>query len=361
MRKNELAFLVLIFFFSTSTAWSQDKKADGLAMAVRMADSEIKQFPDPWTVDFNTKPVWNYTQGLIAQAMMKLWLVSKQNAYYQYAEKYALRFIAEDGSIREYKPEDFNIDAVNSGKFLFTLYENTKDERYLKAIRLLREQLRNQPRTEAGGFWHKLRYPNQMWLDGLYMGSPFYAQYAAFHKEPVLFDDVVRQFTIVHSHTWDKKTGLNYHAWARAYEMPSICNGESVGIVLFLMSLDHPDNKVIEAVQSAVKWFSDSKIYHTRIKTIPVKPEETSLRTVTTDRVVVEDPTAPPIWTRYYELETERPLFSDRNSERLYSLAEVSLERRSGYSWYTYAPKAALDKYPKWQKKWAPETNVLVK
>lgn len=141
-------------------------------------------------------------------------------------------------------------------------------------------------------------------------------------------------------------------AWARAFEPPSICNGESASVVLFLMSIDQPDQKIIESVQSAVKWFQDSKIYNTRIKTIQAPPEKSQWRTSTNDRVVVVDSLAPPIWTRYYELKTERPLFSDRNSKFLYSLAEVSRERRSGYSWYTYAPQEVLDKYPEWQKKW---------
>lgn len=148
-------------------------------------------------------------------------------------------------------------------------------------------------------------------------------------------------------------------AWARAFEPPSICNGESSGIVLFLMSLDKPDQKIVESVQAAVKWFQDSKIYHTRIKTIQAAPEKSQYRTSTEDRIVVEDLKAPPIWTRYYELGTRKPLFCDRNSKFLYSMAEVSRERRSGYGWYTYAPQEVLDKYPEWQKKWIPEKNVL--
>jgi PelA/Pel-15E family pectate lyase len=150
-------------------------------------------------------------------------------------------------------------------------------------------------------------------------------------------------------------------AWARAYEMPSICNGESVQIVLFLMNLDHPDKRIVEAVQQAVKWFNESKIYNTRIKTVPAPPEKTPYKINTIDRIVVIDSTAPPIWTRFYEIETEKPLFSDRNSKLLYSMAEVSRERRSGYGWYTYAPQNALDSYPAWQKKWAPDQNVLAK
>lgn len=143
-------------------------------------------------------------------------------------------------------------------------------------------------------------------------------------------------------------------AWARAFEPPSICNGESAPVVLFLMSIEKPDQKIIESVQSAVKWFQVSKIYNTRVKIVPASPEKSQWRTSTSDRVVVADSLAPPIWTRYYELGTEKPLFCDRNSKFLYSMAEVSRERRNGYAWYTYAPQEVLDKHQEWQNKWAP-------
>ncbi|HSD06463.1 pectate lyase [Flavobacterium sp.] len=148
-------------------------------------------------------------------------------------------------------------------------------------------------------------------------------------------------------------------AWARKFEPPSICNGESAQIVLFLMDIDNPNEKTINAIQSAVKWFSDSKIYNTRIETFKAPEFESKYKTVTDDRRVVTDSTAPPIWTRYYELNTEKPLFCDRNSEYLYSLAEVSRERRAGYAWYTYAPEKVLEKYHEWQRKWAPNDDVL--
>ncbi len=148
-------------------------------------------------------------------------------------------------------------------------------------------------------------------------------------------------------------------AWARAFEPPSICNGESSGVVLFLMSIDHPDKRIIQSVQSAVKWFHESKIHNTRMEVIRASTEESQWKTITTDKVVVNDTAAPPIWTRYYELQTHRPLFCDRNSKYLYSLAEVSRERRAGYAWYTYAPQEVLNRYPEWQQKWAPETDVL--
>lgn len=145
--------------------------------------------------------------------------------------------------------------------------------------------------------------------------------------------------------------------WARAFEPPSICNGESVAVVHFLMNIDKPDQRIIDAVEGAVKWFEKSKILYTKVETIQAPPEQSQYKTVTTDKVVVIDSLAPPIWTRYYELETERPLFSDRNSKFLYSMAEVSRERRAGYGWYTYGPQEVLKRYPKWQTKWASENK----
>jgi PelA/Pel-15E family pectate lyase len=150
-------------------------------------------------------------------------------------------------------------------------------------------------------------------------------------------------------------------AWARKFEPPSICNAESTEIVLFLMNIDNPNEKTIKSVQSAVKWFSDSKIYNTRIETFEAPAFDSKYHTkpVTIDRRVVIDSTAAPIWTRYYELISERPLFSDRHSMHLYSLANVGRERRVGYAWYTYNPEKVLVKYPEWQQKWAPFNNVL--
>jgi len=196
-----------------SFAQTQKKPINGLDMAVKMADSEIKHFPEPWMVDFNPKPVWNYTQGLVAHSMIKVWKENGNETLYNYAKTYADKFIDANGNIGGYKVDEYNIDCVNSGKFLFDVYEKTKDDRYLKAINHLRDQLRSQPRTSEGGFWHKQRYPYQMWLDGLYMGAPFLAQYASLMNEPVIFDDVVNQFLIVHKHTYNSKTGLNYHGW----------------------------------------------------------------------------------------------------------------------------------------------------
>jgi len=111
-------FLTAIFISAPEWLFSRSKGlASGLTLAVKMADSEMKQFPDPWTVDYNPKPVWNYTKGLIAQAMFRLWEDSGNKKYYDYAKSYADKMIDPTGFISEYKMEDYNIDRVNPGKY----------------------------------------------------------------------------------------------------------------------------------------------------------------------------------------------------------------------------------------------------
>lgn len=143
-------------------------------------------------------------------------------------------------------------------------------------------------------------------------------------------------------------------AKARAYELPSICNDEGAEITLFLMSLGNPSPEIINAVESAAKWFEESKIYGIRVEEINSTEVKFESRTSKTnkDKVVVKDANAPAIWARYYQLKTHKPFFSNRNGEILETMAEVDRERRIGYGWYTYRPQKVLNKLPKWQKKW---------
>ncbi|MEP6700106.1 MAG: glycoside hydrolase family 88 protein, partial [Bacteroidota bacterium] len=128
-------------------------------------------------------------------------------------------FVSEDGTIKTYKQDEYNIDNVNNGKLLLLLYRVTLKEKYLKAANLLREQLSHQPRTNEGNFWHKKIYPNQVWLDGLYMSQPFYAEYAWLAHEDSAFNDIADQFIRIESHTRNAKTGLLYHAWDESKQM----------------------------------------------------------------------------------------------------------------------------------------------
>ena len=189
-----------------------------LATAVKpyslwMADSEMKRFPESWMIDFSKKLKWDYCNGLELQAIYQVWQKTAEPRYFNYVKSYADTIIHQDGTITGYKPEDYNLDKLNSGKMLFDLYAITKEEKLKKAIDLLRNQIKNQPRTSDGGFWHKKVYPNQMWLDGLYMASPFLAEYASQFGEKGLYDEVANQILTVAKHTYDPKTGLYYHGW----------------------------------------------------------------------------------------------------------------------------------------------------
>lgn len=192
-------------------AMAQDKSKT--AWSVRMADSDIKRNPEAWMLDFAKKPFWGYCQGLVCLSLQKLWEYNGDIKYYEYVKKYADDLILADGTITTYDKEKYNIDAVNSGKILFAIYEKTKEAKYKKALDTLRDQMRSHPRTTEGGFWHKKHYPHQMWLDGLYMATPFLAQYAKVFQEPTLFDDVAKQILLIDRHNKNQVTGLYSHGW----------------------------------------------------------------------------------------------------------------------------------------------------
>ncbi len=180
--------------------------------SVRMADSVMARDPNPLTID-SEKPKWEYTQGLVLKGVFAVASRTGDPRYFDYARSYYDAMIDASGQIKTYDLAEYNIDRINPGKALFALYEKTKDEKYRKALLLLRRQLNEQPRTQEGGFWHKQRYPFQMWLDGLYMGSPFLAQYGAVFNEPADFDDVINQFVFMEKHARDPRSGLLYHGY----------------------------------------------------------------------------------------------------------------------------------------------------
>jgi PelA/Pel-15E family pectate lyase len=146
---------------------------------------------------------------------------------------------------------------------------------------------------------------------------------------------------------------------ARSYELPSITGGESADIVLFLMGIPNPSPQITDAIRHAVAWFNKSKMYGLRVQEIKAPRVQFMYHTADFDRVVVEDAKAPPIWARFYELGTGRPLFCNRDGKPVYSLAEVDRERRTGYGWYTYDPEKVLQSYPSWRKRWMPNSNNL--
>ena len=180
--------------------------------SVRMAESEMVRNPESWQVDFQPLLKWDYCHGLELGAMMDVYDRYGDAKFYEYALAYADTMVNEDGTIKKYKLTDYSLDRINSGKMLFRIYEQTKNDKYKKALDLLRSQFDGQPRNADGGFWHKKVYPNQMWLDGLYMGTPFLAEYAYRNNEPQAYQEVINQIKIVARHTYDPANGLFRHA-----------------------------------------------------------------------------------------------------------------------------------------------------
>ncbi|MEL4308860.1 glycoside hydrolase family 88/105 protein [Joostella sp. CR20] len=185
----------------------------------RMALSIMKRNEQAWQIDHAKKPKWDYVHGLVLLAFEELYKETGNKEYYNYTKAYADELIDSSGTIINYELEKYNIDMINAGKILFDLYDSTKDERYRKAMDTLRLQLTGQPRTKSGGFWHKKRYPNQMWLDGLYMGAPFYAEYTSTYEDGKALDDIAMQFELIEKNAKDPKTGLLYHGWDESREM----------------------------------------------------------------------------------------------------------------------------------------------
>lgn len=174
--------------------------------ATRMADSVLASYPQArWK--------WHYEHGLVVKAIQAVGAVGGEERYTRFARQWVDHFVTPQGGIRTYRPADFNLDQINPGKLLFALHRQTRLDCYARALGLLREQLRGQPRTEEGSFWHKRIYPYQVWLDGLYMAGPFAVEYALTFDEPALADDMIRQFRLIEKNTRDPQTGLLYHGW----------------------------------------------------------------------------------------------------------------------------------------------------
>lgn len=157
--------------------------------------------------------MWNYEDGCVLIGLRAMYQATGDNFYLNALRSFTDRYIEVDGNIRNYVAAEYNLDYIPAGCVLYTLYDKTCEPRYRKAIETLEEQLRHQPRTPCGSFWHKAIYPNQVWLDGLYMGLPFHANYAIRFGDESALDDIMLQFRNARKYLYDEKTGLYYHAW----------------------------------------------------------------------------------------------------------------------------------------------------
>lgn len=272
MKRNILIMFCLLVL--THVAYAQ--KALSEQMALTAMD---KLFKDARFTNPEKGPTWTYDMGVVLEGVAEVWKNTGNGDYFRYIQQWMDQYVSEDGSIRNYRATEYNIDHVKNGRSLLLLYKVTGKEKYLKASHKLYEQLQSHPRTNEGGFWHKKIYPYQMWLDGLYMAQPFYTEYAALMNIPDVFDDVANQFTYMENHARDEKTGLLYHGWdeSRKERWSDPNTGRSKhfwgrGMGWFCMALvdvldyfpeDHPRrNELIQMLNrtlTAVAKFQDSK------------------------------------------------------------------------------------------------------
>ncbi|HMO60987.1 MAG TPA: glycoside hydrolase family 88 protein [Ferruginibacter sp.] len=210
MKKN--VFTVIAILIAANVAAQQ------LPYSQQMAQTAMNIWPDSFAPKPGKPARWSYDQGVILKGIEAVWKLYGDGKYFEYIRHSMDFYVREDGSIKDYKKEEYNIDHLNNGKAVMTLYDVTGKTKYKKAVDLLRSQLDEHPRTKQGSFWHKKIYPWQVWLDGLYMGQPFYAEYAMHHRQDTAFDDIARQFVWIEQHTRDNKTGLLYHGWDESRE-----------------------------------------------------------------------------------------------------------------------------------------------
>ncbi|RYY87954.1 MAG: glycoside hydrolase family 88 protein [Chitinophagaceae bacterium] len=181
--------------------------------AQSLASTAMKIWPDSMLLPGDKFAKWRYDQGVVLKGVEGVWNATGNGDWFRYMQRCMDVFVQPDGSIRGYKPDEYNIDHLNNGKVLLTLWQVTGQEKYRKAVENLYAQIATHPRTTEGSFWHKKIYPSQVWLDGLYMGQPFYAAAAQAFGHDKAFYDITRQFVLIEGHTRDPKSGLLYHGW----------------------------------------------------------------------------------------------------------------------------------------------------
>ena len=212
---NVFSFYCILFYFV------QFRKE--IYIAMKILDRYIDQLLEKsspsrpiWNIEKirqGAKPSWNYMDGCMINAILELYHITQKEEYLDFADRFIDYFVEEDGSIHSYDPKEHNLDNVNAGKTLFDLYDLTGKEKYRRAIDLVYSQLKTQPRTSTGNFWHKEIYPNQIWLDGLYMAQPFYMQYEVTYNNSTNCKDCYQQFVNVYNLMRDLRNGLYYHAY----------------------------------------------------------------------------------------------------------------------------------------------------
>lgn len=211
-------FLLHFLFLYSSTTSASETPTTPLQWAKQLADTIQTGSPEAWQMrKSDGKYRWGYTQGLVLKGFLSINDIEPTKRYVDYTKAYLDHYIDKDGNIATYQMDKFNIDSINSGKLLFYIYESTSDEKYFKALQTLRKQLDWHPRTRSNVFWHKRIYPWQIWLDGLYMATPFYAEYDKKFDKSKNTADIIHQFEESYKQLLNKKNGLLYHGYDESH------------------------------------------------------------------------------------------------------------------------------------------------
>lgn len=198
----------------TTVSAAEDKSKNNIG--VKLADYVIKQYKDPDTI---TSKQWEYTNGIVFAGMEKIYENTKDSKYLDYTRSWVDKYVDSTGNISPIR-SGHSLDIIQPSELLFTLAENSSDPRYKLCATLTRNKYNDFPVNAEGGFWHKTNYPNQMWLDGTYMGMPFIAEYGNKFAtkgadRDFCYSTAANQLKLVAKHTMDPKTKLCYHAWSQ--------------------------------------------------------------------------------------------------------------------------------------------------
>jgi unsaturated rhamnogalacturonyl hydrolase len=215
MNPSVLILIIGLVFGCSHATKTNENRTHYLRWAIQFAEATMSR-ADSLVYYMRDQPKYEYDYALLASAINKLGFIDPK--YSNYTRAYIDYFVQEDGTIKGHKLSDYNIDRVRPGLDIMDLYERTGEEKYKTAIETLVSQMKTHPRTNSGGYWHKKIYPSQMWLDGIYMASPFLTRYANDFNQPGWFDEVAFQIMEIYDRTLDPETGLVYHAWDESRE-----------------------------------------------------------------------------------------------------------------------------------------------
>ena len=221
----------ILFLLSSLVLIASCAKSQEEPMSLKMIHSQMHRCPEATYLDFARGNFrWNYTPGLELRAYTDAAEFYNDEEIYEYVKAWYDKAVNEDGTINTYSVQTYSTDLICPAKSLFYFYDKTGDEKFRKTIDLVKTQIDGHPRTSEGAFWHKLRYPHQVWLDGVYMAEPFYVEYAnrflQGEEQLKAYDEIVNEFVIAAKHTYDPVTHLYRHAWDESHSQ-FWCNPET--------------------------------------------------------------------------------------------------------------------------------------